>query len=131
MSALIVTEKDRDQYYQQLTALTTRAGAGMQALRLGIGQPRDSVAIDVDTPPPRKSNAAREVEEEVARAILLLEDQILNESRAALARLNDGTFGHCERCGRMVGKVRLDAFPYARHCLSCAATGVSATRPGN
>lgn len=45
----------------------------------------------------------------------------LEEAVAALARLDDGTYGTCERCGRPVPAARLEARPTARRCVACAA----------
>ena len=49
----------------------------------------------------------------------MTEEQLLAEARAAIERLDDGTFGKCERCGRTIAKVRLNAIPYARDCIIC------------
>jgi RNA polymerase-binding protein DksA len=38
---------------------------------------------------------------------------------AALARLADGTFGTCIRCGREIAPARLEALPWAAHCIDC------------
>jgi DnaK suppressor protein len=38
---------------------------------------------------------------------------------AALARLDDGTFGVCLRCGREIAPARLEALPWAAHCIDC------------
>lgn len=38
---------------------------------------------------------------------------------AALARLRDGTFGVCLRCGREIAPARLEALPWAAHCIEC------------
>ena len=38
---------------------------------------------------------------------------------AALARLDDGTYGRCVRCGRPIGPERLDALPWAAQCIDC------------
>jgi DnaK suppressor protein len=38
---------------------------------------------------------------------------------AALARLDDGTFGKCVRCGRAIAPGRLEALPWAAHCIEC------------
>jgi RNA polymerase-binding transcription factor DksA len=38
---------------------------------------------------------------------------------AALARLASGTFGTCIRCGRPIGPERLEALPWAAHCIDC------------
>lgn len=40
---------------------------------------------------------------------------------AALARLEDGTFGICLRCGKPIAPARLDALPWAAHCIDCQA----------
>lgn len=38
---------------------------------------------------------------------------------AALARLDDGTFGTCQRCGAQIAEARLEALPWAAHCIAC------------
>ena len=38
---------------------------------------------------------------------------------AALDRLDDGTFGICQRCGRPIAPERLEALPWAAHCIDC------------
>ena len=35
----------------------------------------------------------------------------------AMRRLDDGTFGLCEACGRPIGEERLEALPATRFCL--------------
>jgi RNA polymerase-binding protein DksA len=44
---------------------------------------------------------------------------MLEQTEKALARIDDGTYGVCERCGEPIGKMRLMAFPRATLCLSC------------
>ncbi len=38
---------------------------------------------------------------------------------AALARLEGGTFGACARCGKPIARERLEALPWAAHCIDC------------
>jgi DnaK suppressor protein len=45
--------------------------------------------------------------------------RLLREVVAALAKLEDGTFGSCERCGEPIAEKRLDALPFARYCITC------------
>ena len=45
--------------------------------------------------------------------------QHLAQVEAALARLDDGTFGQCLRCGRQIVPARLEALPWAAHCIDC------------
>ena len=40
---------------------------------------------------------------------------------AALARLDAGTFGMCLRCERPIAAARLEALPWAAHCIECQA----------
>ena len=37
----------------------------------------------------------------------------------ALARLDNGGFGVCEECGENVQQKRLEAVPWANHCIEC------------
>jgi RNA polymerase-binding transcription factor DksA len=43
--------------------------------------------------------------------------ELINE---ALDRMEKGRFGHCVECGELITKPRLQAIPYARHCIHCA-----------
>ncbi len=48
---------------------------------------------------------------------------------AALGRLDDGTYGVCERCGRPIPAERLEVRPTATACVVCA-TSAGATGRG-
>ena len=45
------------------------------------------------------------------------EERVLTAIDAALARIDDGTYGRCERCGREIEPERLEAIPYATLCI--------------
>jgi DnaK suppressor protein len=45
--------------------------------------------------------------------------RLLREVVAALAKIEDGSFGSCERCGEAIADKRLDAVPFARYCITC------------
>jgi len=42
---------------------------------------------------------------------------LLEKIGKALVRLDDGTYGICERCGKPIEKARLKALPYANLCI--------------
>jgi DnaK suppressor protein len=43
--------------------------------------------------------------------------QTLKEVEAALRRLDDGSYGMCQICGKPIGVERLRALPWARLCI--------------
>lgn len=45
--------------------------------------------------------------------------RLLEQGERALARIDAGTYGVCESCGRPIGKARLLAFPKATLCVEC------------
>ena len=46
------------------------------------------------------------------RQMLMLVDE-------ALARMEEGTYGNCTNCGQQIGRLRLEAVPWARFCIDC------------
>lgn len=43
--------------------------------------------------------------------------QTLDDVNAALQRIEDGTYGTCEACGKPIGADRLEAIPWTRLCI--------------
>lgn len=54
--------------------------------------------------------------------------QNIEEIDRALAKIDQGTYGLCERCGQPIVKARLRALPYAALCVACKSGGLSARR---
>lgn len=44
----------------------------------------------------------------------------VKDVQQALARLDDGTYGECEKCGESINAARLEALPSAAFCINCA-----------
>jgi len=86
-------------------------------LLAGIGE-----AIQAPEPMTYGSQAAAASQVFEQQRDLALRDravQHLAQVDAALARLADGTFGRCVRCGRDIAAARLEALPWAAHCIGC------------
>ncbi len=47
------------------------------------------------------------------------ESDILRRVNSALDRIEDSSYGECLNCGKTVHQRRLDAVPWARHCIDC------------
>jgi DnaK suppressor protein len=49
------------------------------------------------------------------------EEQHLIQIESALKRIDAGTFGLCEVCGKPIAPERLEALPWATDCVDCHA----------
>src|SRR3954470_22887090 len=45
----------------------------------------------------------------------------LSDIDDALAKIESGSYGMCEQCGKPIGDARLEAMPAARLCITCAS----------
>src|SRR5436190_14677008 len=45
--------------------------------------------------------------------------RLLRDVVAALQKIDNGSFGECERCGEAIADKRLEALPFARYCIDC------------
>lgn len=77
----------------------------------------------VDVEPHQAGSAWEETAREAAVSTLAAlethECQALDEIAAAQVRLEDGTYGVCERCVAPIALARLRALPAARYCAAC------------
>lgn len=48
------------------------------------------------------------------------QQKLLQQVNDALARIEDGTYGLCQMCGKPIPQARLEAIPEAELCLNCA-----------
>jgi DnaK suppressor protein len=46
-------------------------------------------------------------------------EHVLKEIDRALVKIEAGTFGICETCGKPIAEERLAAIPYATQCIDC------------
>ncbi|NLX57013.1 MAG: TraR/DksA family transcriptional regulator [Planctomycetaceae bacterium] len=59
-------------------------------------------------------------EQELSLTLASSKDGTLQKIERALERIEDGTYGVCDGCGRKILQARLDAIPYADLCVPCA-----------
>jgi DnaK suppressor protein len=53
----------------------------------------------------------------------------LERTERALAKLDEGTYGNCDACGRAIARGRLRAIPDSVLCLDCASSRRRAPSP--
>lgn len=60
-----------------------------------------------------------DVQEDIVLALVQLQRETQERIQAALARLENGTYGFCSECGEDIAAARLQALPFAVRCLDC------------
>jgi DnaK suppressor protein len=58
-------------------------------------------------------------ERELAWGLSETERMRLQEVEDALERIENGTYGKCDRCGNQIASPRLEALPFAKLCVEC------------
>jgi DnaK suppressor protein len=85
---------------------------------------RAELAVEIESPGQmtygsQAAAATHVFEQQRDLALRERNEQHLAEVVAALERLEAGTYGTCTRCGRPVAPERLEAIPWAAHCIDC------------
>ena len=65
--------------------------------------------------------ARADVDKELAFSLRERETHELHEIDDALRRIEEGTYGICERCGKPIEEARLEAMPSTRYHAHCQA----------
>ena len=78
---------------------------------------RDGIAIEKS--PDALDEVQNAAERELAIRNLDRESNLLRNVRAALHRINEGTFGVCMHCEEDISLKRLNAVPWAPYCIQC------------
>ena len=78
---------------------------------------RDEIAIEKS--PDAIDEVTRAAEREFAIRNLDRESHLMRNVRAALRRINEGTFGVCAHCEEDISPKRLAAVPWAPFCIRC------------
>lgn len=101
----LIAERDRlievRDAASRLSASSKQVGAGEQA--------------NPDQLPAEQANET--IERELDLGVLLSVESELAQLQRALGRLDAGTYGRCEVCGKPIAEGRLEAKPAARYCV--------------
>jgi DnaK suppressor protein len=80
---------------------------------------RNREAAAIETSADALDQIQHAVERELALGTLARESVGLRDTRAALRRLDDGSFGACIDCEEDISLKRLAAVPWAARCIPC------------
>jgi DnaK suppressor protein len=110
--------EERDTYTHQAEELQAEADS------LALEHEPGDVQFDEEGGEGGTSNVDRELD-------LVLSAQAraaVAEIDRALAKIDAGTYGVCERCGVEIPRARLQALPHAALCVACKSGGLSSRR---
>lgn len=100
-------EEEREQLEAQFTEL--------EETSLGTSQSEQSGEAAFDEEYADSGTFTFERERDLSLAENLKD--LIEQIERAVDRIDDGTYGICERCGRPIEKARIKALPYARLCI--------------
>src|SRR5881227_2721794 len=80
---------------------------------------RNRDAITIEKSPDALDEVQNAAERELAIRNLDRESNLLRNVRAALRRIDEGTFGVCLHCEEDISPKRLNAVPWTPFCIQC------------
>ncbi len=83
---------------------------------------RNREGIAIEKSPDALDEVQNAAERELAIRNLDRESNMLRNVRAALHRMDEGTFGVCAHCEEDISIKRLNAVPWAAYCIQCQET---------
>ena len=109
-------------YKERLLALRARLRGDVSHMAdAALGSTRGEAAGDLSSMPIHMADLGSDnFEQEFTLSLLENEEGTLDLIELALERIEDGTYGDCDECGSKIPKARLNALPYAPHCVKCA-----------
>lgn len=115
--------REIDRYRRQLQELTARVRPDVEAVIEHVmggsgGQAGGQLS---NAPMHMGDNGTDEFMHEMNAVLLENEQFLVEESIAAMQRIDDGTYGDCEECDEPIAQERLEAIPYVRLCIHCAS----------
>ena len=86
----------------------------------GVSRAREMGSVETESGAPDIADRATSAfQREFSFSLSENEGKMLRMIEEALARLDNGRFGMCVHCEQPIERQRLEAVPWARHCIAC------------
>ena len=84
------------------------------------------IAVDLAVPlnPDSEEQASEMQDDATLEGEGALVEREIGSVKRALARIEDGTYGECARCGEQIAPERLEVRPEAALCIDCARSAM-------
>ena len=127
---MALTVKQQESFREKLAQEHTRIQGDLDALgaeiaTLGVGQQAEGSGTGN-----HMADEATDIAEQERDLALIgnLQERMRDVERAQ-ARLDEGKYGICDNCGETIPAERLEARPFATHCVNCQAQVDRQRRP--
>ncbi len=113
------TDAELAEVRKELEEEATSLRADMARVASEIAERLGDAVGDAGDDPADSFQSAKAFEREQELALSQNAQDFLLQTERALERIDAGTYGACESCGKAIGKARLQAFPRATLCVEC------------
>jgi DnaK suppressor protein len=114
-----MTKPDFTRYREELLAMRARLQGDMTQMEDGALNRDHSKTTSM--PSSMAELGSDNFDQELTLSLLGSEKDALDQIDGALKRIEEGSFGLCEECGKRIPEPRLEAIPYAALCVQCAS----------
>lgn len=132
MSPQKLTEKEIGVFREQLLALRARLCGVVTAITDNAlsKDSLDGTGERTSMPIHMAEAGSDNYAQEFSLSLMQSGQDRIGEVDAALRRIENGSFGVCEKCGTVIPKIRLHAIPFAIRCVKCASKGTGGREQG-
>ena len=103
-----------------LKAMRKQLQAKRKEVMEGVSRAREMGSVETESGAPDIADRATSAfQREFSFSLSENEGKMLRLIDEALARLENGRFGQCVHCEQPIERQRLEAVPWARHCIAC------------
>ena len=120
---MMMKKADMKVYKERLLALRARLRGDVSAMaNAALKKTRSEASGDLSSMPIHMADVGSDnFEQEFTLSLMENDEETLEKIEAALERIEDGDYGSCLECDRVIPKTRLNAIPYTPHCVKCAS----------
>ncbi len=120
--ASVLKSEDVQAMHQVLLSLRARLQGDVDQMTTQalVGNSREGSGNLSSVPLHMADVGTENYDQEFTLSLIENDQETLTLIDRALVRIQSGTYGQCLDCGQMIAKARLQALPYASHCIQCA-----------
>jgi DnaK suppressor protein len=105
---------------KDMKAIRTKLEEQRRELVEGVARAREMGSVETESGAPDIADRATSAfQREFSFSLSENESKLLQLIDEAITRLDAGGFGQCAHCEEAIEPLRLQAIPWARHCIAC------------